>query len=68
MNEKEKEWSKELDVLLGKLVDESLTAKEKLRLNTIMQDRTRGTRILPRLPRYSRSLGGEFRVFLISLP
>ena len=38
MNEKAKEWSKELDVLLGKLVDESLTAKEKLRLNTIMQD------------------------------
>ena len=35
MNEKEKEWSKELDVLLGKLVDESLTAKEKVRLNTI---------------------------------
>jgi hypothetical protein len=38
MNEKEKEWSKELDALLGKLVDESLTAKEKLRLNKIMQD------------------------------
>jgi len=38
MNEKEKEWSKELDVLLGKLVDESLTAKEKVRLNKIMQD------------------------------
>ena len=38
MNEKEKGWSKELDVLLGKLVDESLTAKEKVRLNTIMQD------------------------------
>ena len=37
MKEKEKEWSKELDVLLGKLVDESLTAKEKLRLNTILQ-------------------------------
>ena len=38
MNEKAKEWSKELDALLGKLVDESLTAKEKVRLNTIMQD------------------------------
>ena len=38
MKEKEKEWSKELDVLLGKLVDESLTAKEKVRLNTIMQN------------------------------
>ena len=38
MKEKEKEWSKELDVLLGKLVDESLTAKDKVRLNTILQD------------------------------
>jgi hypothetical protein len=38
MKEKEKEWSKELDVLLGKLVDESLTSKEQQRLNEIMQD------------------------------
>jgi len=37
MNEEEKLWKDELDTLLGKLVDEDLTAAEKARLNEILQ-------------------------------
>ena len=37
MNEEEKLWKNELDALLGKLVDEDLTAAEKARLNETLQ-------------------------------
>ena len=37
MNEEEKLWKKELDALLGKLVDDSLLATDKVRLNEILQ-------------------------------
>lgn len=37
MNEEEKLWKDELDALLGKLVDEDLTAAEKARLNESLQ-------------------------------
>jgi hypothetical protein len=37
MNEEERLWKDELDTLLGKLVDENLTAAEKARLNEILQ-------------------------------
>ena len=37
MKEEEKLWKKELDALLGKLVDDCLTVADKARLNEILQ-------------------------------